>query len=225
MRALLRACARVNRKCGLHVTMGCQNSRWARMSSAKKSRVLHKIGEAYNYFLAGFESMLPMSRRDGQNIYTGRPRIGTMTFNNIESNADYGRLAFGRGHVNIGKFWRAGIIEFRAHNGTLNGHKIETWALLHHQLMAWAVNTNHPNYAADLRNYTPDIQGLLECLNVGSDLVTRCMNRASEVAQNHRMPESQYWRDYSRHQLMARDEVREIEEDNRLEVRSIMAVA
>ena len=67
------------------------------------------------------------------------------------------------------------------HNGTLNGHKITTWALLHHQILSFAANSTS---FADFRNFSPTLEGLMTMLNVGSDLKRDLRARQEEVGMD-----------------------------------------
>tara|TARA_Y100000004_G_scaffold167001_1_gene199227 strand:- start:209 stop:634 length:426 start_codon:yes stop_codon:yes gene_type:complete len=83
--------------------------------------------------------------------------------------------------VNLTKFATDGVIEFRMHNGTLNGHKITTWALLHHQILSFAANSTS---FEDFRNFSPCLEGLMTMLNVGSDLKRDLRARREEVGMD-----------------------------------------
>lgn len=91
------------------------------------------------------------------------------------------RYGIGRGVLNIGNFTSNGTIEFRQHNGTLNGAKITNWALLCGRIVSWATTQEHPNFAKDLRNFTPDLAGLMDLLNLGTELRRDLTARAQET--------------------------------------------
>ena len=158
--------------------VGNSSARFRRMGISAKSRVAGRIVEAYDYFWDAFCDLVSKSRRD--NGFCLRPhmrngqKFGIGTKSHYQSNLH--RMT-GRGAVNLGNFAGSGLIEFRMHNGTLNSTKITNWALLHHQLISWACNTD----PVDFRNHSPDLTGLLEMLNVGSDLKTALILRASET--------------------------------------------
>jgi len=197
MKALVRAGARVNISCGTHVTMGVKNcnARIARMSTKKQNKCAGKIVEAYLYFHNVFDSLVSASRRYGSpsssNAYTmNRPNVYT-TYG-MGTGEHYNRMVssgVGRGTVNIGHFASKGVIEFRQHNGSLNGLKMMAWTQLLTKLISWSINENGVNFGKDLRTFEPSFSGLMEMLNVGSDLRTTLESRVAStrgfVNSNH----------------------------------------
>ena len=183
MKAMSRAGAKVNRSCGTHITTCLYNSaRFKRMSSKRQSHTLNKMIEAYLYFYAeGFCSVVAPSRREFSP--TRSTYGGFYTFQQLERGYNSSAMEFGVGQVdnagyqiqrkqmsrdafNIGKFSTSKLIEFRQHQGTLNGEKITAWCKLLTGLFHWALNENHPNYGKDLREFEPSFEGMLECLNI-----------------------------------------------------------
>jgi|TARA_R100000479_G_scaffold176189_1_gene129526 hypothetical protein len=198
MRALKNAGAQVNKSCGLHVTMGVENvsMRYRRMGAWKKMSCLMNLAEAYHYFQAGFTSLNPESRNPysrQSDVYNGAIRMGWANqFGKNDKHtakaAAHGRknaisamLQLGRGVLNYGHIWNKGVIEFRQHSGSLNGTKITNWALLCHKLLSWALNPEHPNHGADVREYPPNLDGLINMTAVGSMLRDALEMRHSEL--------------------------------------------
>ena len=191
MTALSRAGAKVNRSCGLHTTFGIENSsaRFRRMSAKKKAQRICAIVDAYDYFMAGFDSLVSPSRR----FYEGRASSyasairyphGTSNAFGLQTAEDAQTIVergVGRGYLNIGSFLSKGIIEFRQHNGTLSRWKIYNWSLLLQRLVQWALNDRHTNHGCDVRNFAPTLHGLIEMLDCGSDLTTALLARADEL--------------------------------------------
>lgn len=194
MRAIARAGGKVNRTCGTHLTMGVKDvsARFRRMGANAQAKVAMLVVEIYDYFNVAFQSLVSESRRN--NSYCYRP-IGTgeQNFENRglrdlqtfgqSSKATYAgnlrRVQYQRGQVNLNKFASTGIIEFRMHNGTLNPKKITTWALLHHQILSFVCNNTS---FEDFRNFSPDLEGLMTMINVGSDLERDLRARRQETA-------------------------------------------
>lgn len=183
MKAMTRAGAKVNKSCGTHITTCLYNSaRFNRMSSKRQSHTLNKMIEAYLYFYAeGFCAVVSPSRREFSP--TRSTYGGFSAFRNLENGYNADAMEFGVGEVgnasyqiqrkslsrdafNINKFSTSGLIEFRQHQGTLNGEKITAWCKLLTGLFHWALNENHPNYGKDLREFEPSFEGMLECLNI-----------------------------------------------------------
>ncbi len=196
MKALKNAGAKVNKSCGLHVTMGVENvsMRYRRMGAWKKMSCLMNLAEAYHYFQAGFTSLNPESRNPhSRGSYNGAARIRwnnkfgkndkhtakALCLNN--KNNISGLLFLGRGVLNYGHIWNKGVIEFRQHSGSLNGTKITNWALLCHKLLSWALNPEHPNHGVDVREYPPNLDGLINMTAVGSMLRDALEARHSEL--------------------------------------------
>jgi len=189
MRAVTRAGGKVNKTCGTHLTMMMRDTsaRFKRMGTNAQSRCAWMLVEIYDYFNIAFQGLVSPSRR--YNGYCYRPYKNLAT-DGLEDMQTFGqgskarcaenlaRYGTQRGQVNLTNFATNGLVEFRMHNGTLNPHKITTWALLHHQMMSFVCN----NYSfEDFRNFTPDLEGLMEMLNVGSDLKRDLLARRAEV--------------------------------------------
>ena len=90
-------------------------------------------------------------------------------------------ISVGRGVLNLNNFFTAGVVEFRQHSATLDGHKIKNWALLCHKLLSWALNDAHINHGKDIRQYPPTLEGLLDCVNAGNMLIEACRVRKAEL--------------------------------------------
>ena len=214
MKAVTRAGGKVNRTCGTHLTMGVRDisARFRRMGANAQARVAMIIVEIYDYFNVAFKSLVSPSRRFNSYCYRPHMSVGVNWFNaertmglhalqtfGTASKATYAanlrRVHSQRGQVNLLKFATDGIIEFRMHNGTLNGHKITTWALLHHQILSFAANSTS---FEDFRNFTPDLEGLMEMLNVGSDLKRDLRARKDETpVVNHTDYDIQMMREHT----------------------------
>jgi len=191
MKAVARAGAKVNRTCGTHVTMGIKDvsARFRRMGRNAQAKVAMLVVEIYDYFNVAFQSLVSESRRN--NSYCYRPhhhRFSPQTgLAEIQTFGQGSKLTMARnlqlvrsqrGQVNLNKFATTGIVEFRMHNGTLSGHKITTWALLHHRILSFVCNNTS---FEDFRNFSPDLDGLMEMINVGSDLKRDLLARRDEV--------------------------------------------
>lgn len=190
MKAMERLGARVNRSCGTHVTVGVGNSygRFRRFSAARQMQVANNVVDLYCYFYAGFCALVSESRRHGS-----RTQSGYGGFSEVTQRVERARMGWGtnpqsiyhgisREAVNLRNFISSGIIEFRQHNGTLNGTKISNWANLMHSLLKVSINENHPNYRRDVRDFPPTLTGLLDYLCVGSTLRKALMDRAEELS-------------------------------------------
>ena len=178
------------------------------MGKGRQAQALGRIIDAYDYFMdAGFNSLVSQSRRPNspsRSQYAQAIRYPSTTPQSFGTRSQLDaqtlvRCGVGRGVLNIANFTAYGSIEFRQHNGTLDGHKITTWALLLGRLVAWATTQEHPNFAKDLRNYSPDLNGLMELLNLGTDLVRDLNARASQT--RGWMPQNRYAEAYLNFQV------------------------
>ena len=203
MKALRRAGAQVNKSCGLHVTMGVNNvsARFRRMGAYKRTSCMMNLVEAYNYFQAGFSDLNPASRnpyiagsynKESRMVWTGgisqAPINGckdkTFVKEWLQSNSyepHHSFVSVGRGVLNLNNFFTTGVVEFRQHSATLDGHKIKNWALLCHKLLSWALNDAHINHGKDVRQYPPTLEGLLDCVNAGNMIIDACRVRKTEL--------------------------------------------
>jgi len=205
MKALKRAGCVVNKQTALHVHTGIRNTsaRFRRMGKGRQAQAIGRIVDAYDYFMdAGFNSLVSESRRPWSPSRTTYaqpidfPRATPQSFGTRSQTDAKGLLlrGIGRGVLHLGNFNQYGSIEFRQHNGTLNGHKITNWALLVGRLVSWAITDAHPNFAKDLRNFSPDLNGLMELLNLGTELRRDLTARASQTTGW--MPDNRYAQAY-----------------------------
>ena len=194
MKAISRAGGRVNSTCGTHLTMGVRDisARFRRMGANAQARVAMIVVEIYDYFWNAFCSLVSPSRRASHYCMKPMASIGfENSFGQASKATQAQKLAYfnntedyytrRKNAVNLTKFATDGVIEFRMHNGTLNGRKITTWALLHHQILSFAANNTS---FEDFRNYPPTLDGLMAMLNVGSDLKRDLLARREEVGMN-----------------------------------------
>lgn len=134
--ALTRAGCRVNRSCGLHVHV---EARSLGLDAIKRLVGLYLSGESV------IDSLLPLSRRGGANMYckslTGANRTAIDTAYNVAGVAS----AVSGGRVdryvklNLCSFWRHGTVEFRQHSGTVDGEKAIQWIRLCLRMVAAAM--------------------------------------------------------------------------------------
>tara|TARA_R100000388_G_scaffold94502_1_gene81989 strand:+ start:11662 stop:12741 length:1080 start_codon:yes stop_codon:yes gene_type:complete len=201
MKALKRAGAQVNKSCGFHITVGVKSSsaRARRMGAANLAQRIGRIVDAYDWFYEGaFCRLVSASRRRGAPSatyyggagihYTGRVpnTFGTGKKSHYQQMLRYG---VGRGAVNLQKVNEAAsLIEFRQHNGSLNGDKIINFALLLNKLVSWAINDEHPNHGLDIRQFPPSLNGLLTMVNAGSDMRTALEARERQVGNRGYQP-------------------------------------
>ena len=193
MKALKKAGAKTNKSCGLHVTMGVANcsARWSRMAAKKKASCMVNLADAYIYFMDyGFSELCSSSRSprsSNASNYASYPStnwdsmFGTATKQDFVHAGIRPMFTLGRGALNFNNLWSSGVVEFRQHNGTLDGNKIVNWALLCHKLLSTSINDEHIHNRVDVRNFTPNLEGLLEYVNAGSDLQTALFARQDEV--------------------------------------------
>lgn len=206
MKALRRAGADINKSCGLHVTMGVNNvsARFRRMGEYKRTSCMMNLIEAYNYFQAGFSSLNPASRNPyNYGTFNGESRMvwtggysqtaidgckdKAFVKNWVRATGEPSTAMFnsvGRGVLNLNNFFTAGVIEFRQHSATLDGHKIKNWALLCHKMLSWALNDAHINHGKDIRQYPPTLEGLLDCVNAGNMIIEACRARKVELMES-----------------------------------------
>ena len=185
-KALVRAGAQVNASCGTHVTIGIETafSRYRRFGVNKKARAIARIVEAYDYFQAGFNALVSPSRRNGHwcpDVHFGAYTDGVNRYGQGADTHNRGIMNYGAGRGVVHIKSRGKCIEFRQHNGTLNGNKLKNFASLVHRLCSWAINDNHANFNCDMRCFPPTFSGLMAFLNVGSDLTLALEQRVNQL--------------------------------------------
>jgi len=201
MKALSNAGAQVNKTCGFHITLGVRSSsaRARRMGAANLAQRIGRIVDAYDWFYEGaFCRLVSASRRRGAPSATYYGGAGVDYSRYVPNTFGTGkkshyqkmlRYGVGRGAVNLQKVnEEASLIEFRQHNGSLNGDKIINFALLLNKLCSWAINDEHPNHGVDIRQYAPNLNGLLTMVNAGSDMRTALEARERQVGNRGYQP-------------------------------------
>ncbi len=210
MKALQNAGAKVNKSCGFHVTIGIKSSsaRARRMGGANLAQRIGRIVDAVDWFIEGaFNKLVSSSRRYGSpsGTYYGGQNIRVNYNSEVPNTFGTGkkshyqymmRRGVGRNSpINLNKVnTRHALLEFRQHNGTLNGDKIVNFALLLNKLCSWAINDEHPNFGHDIRNYSPTLDSLLNMVNAGSDLRTALEARARQIGgRGHQASNMNKW--------------------------------
>lgn len=144
---LIAAGAKVNRSCGLHVHIGAR---------ALTINTLKKLAYLYHDHEDAIDSVMPPSRRSGNNTYCAPLKGGT----NFERLAEarfpqdiaYAIRSGGRYvKLNYVAFGRHGTVEFRQHSGTVDPIKITKWVFFCSRLVELAQRTaNEPRFAANI---------------------------------------------------------------------------
>ena len=136
----------VTTACGLHVTIDCSDFSWNDLQN------LVVLWARYESFFFG---MLPASRRDnhfcqplraayfGQHESSLYPIVRNLIA--ARSSTQFSRVgqqASKYWSMNISKFWRSGLVEFRLHSGSVNYEKIRRWMMTLLSLVAAAKRGN-----------------------------------------------------------------------------------
>lgn len=131
---------RVSRACGTHVHVGVRDRFGQQIGFFKE------LLQTYAKFQPVIDQLLAPSRRGRNNTYcqpiTWTPQLAAAT-----TLQELGRLA-GAGHFANPNFYdafsRHGTVEFRQHQGTLNGEKLTNWIKLCLRLVAHAAKNDEP---------------------------------------------------------------------------------
>ena len=127
MKALKAAGARVDRRCGLHVHHDVNDL---------DGETIARLVESYAYHQASIDTFLPASRRGGQWCGHFRGREVGMVCEALRRDAASLRsgatdMPVDRYRtVNVTAYAKYGTVEFRQHQGTLNGRKAAAWVSL-----------------------------------------------------------------------------------------------
>ena len=192
MKALSRAGAMVNTSCGTHVTISANNSRWNRMSLRKTARVCSNI----NNFVVKYGDVIDMivapSRRGtrtggrspsgycNRNQYWGeeyefsRPNMGRY------SNINWSNFRLGNAnrtlHAQARDTRLGNRMEFRQHQGTMNGAKLANWIRLNHKIISQFVNDNM-SAGTNPMGQSADFGGFCVALDLGEELKQYMIDR------------------------------------------------
>ena len=192
MKALSRAGAMVNTSCGTHVTISANNSRWNRMSLRKTARVCRNI----NNFVVKYGDVIDMivapSRRGtrtggrspsgycNRNQYWGeeyefsRPNMGRY------SNINWSNFRLGNAnrtlHAQARDTRLGNRMEFRQHQGTMNGAKLANWIRLNHKIISQFVNDNM-SAGTNPMGQSADFGGFCVALDLGEELKQYMIDR------------------------------------------------
>lgn len=152
MKVLTRLGCRVNRTTGLHVHIGAND-----LSTGE----LHNVFRFYRQNEQIFDSIVARSRRGDDNTYT----------RSLRNYSDFPTTRYTK--VNYQSYLKYGTIEFRQHQGSLNGDKAEHWIKLVRQIIATAK-------IKDSRQFS-DLEGMLSYLNLSDD-ISWYLERQEELA-------------------------------------------
>jgi Putative amidoligase enzyme len=152
VKALLDAGAKVDKTCGLHVHVGADG-----MTGADILRVI----DIYTANGSHIDSVLAQSRHNTRwaKKYTQAHRsYNAQRIRNLATAIDtasiteaINRLSVDRYQtVNLASYLRHGTVEFRQHQGTLNGEKIATWVRLVLSIIEKAIVTDDASAQTDL---------------------------------------------------------------------------
>lgn len=129
---------RVNRSCGMHVHVGMRDQFGQRVG------VFKEIIRTYNKYESIIDQLTAPSRRG---VSGGNGYCSTVPWSDRIANAtnlDELRQGHSRreSKVNLHAYWRHGTIEFRHHQGTVNGEKARNWVLFCLRLVAHGAKNN-----------------------------------------------------------------------------------
>lgn len=116
---LTRLGCKVNRKCGLHVHVGVRNEQ---IDFFKRLARLYQVAET------AIDQVLAPSRRGYSNVYCQPVRVNSAldhatTVSQVASTVSSSRYC----KLNLHSFARHGTVEFRQHQGTVEGDKVIHW--------------------------------------------------------------------------------------------------
>ena len=159
IRAVMRAGAKVNTSCGLHITLGTNNSRWNRLGHAKMAKVLHRLCHSYSHFHGAIGQLLAPSRRQNGNGFA-HVRTRDVSGYSTRANNWYKYEA-----INLSKMTTGGCIEYRQHQGSFNAKKVLQWARLLRNFQTTALNEE--NADRDHQNFNGDsVEDLMDFLGM-----------------------------------------------------------
>jgi hypothetical protein len=164
--AALAAGCKVNKKCGLHVHLG------ARGLSGQFFRNLIRL---YRSHEGAIDSCLAPSRRASLNPYCrSLTALSAQTIAAVtgEPSAAHGVAANRYQKINFQSYWRHGTVEFRQHQGTVEGQKVINWIKF---CIALADKANCGEEWVDMRGDT--LQNLVEAINLDGSVASYLFNR------------------------------------------------
>ena len=192
MKALARAGAMVYSTCGTHVTISANNSRWNRMSLRKTAKVCRNI----NNFVVKYGNVIDMivapSRRGtrtggrspsgycNRNQYWGEEYELSRPSMQRYSNINWGNFRLGNAnrtlHAQARDTRLGNRMEFRQHQGTMNGAKLANWIRLNHKIISQFVNDNM-SAGTDPMGQSADFGGFCVALDLGDELKQYMIDR------------------------------------------------
>lgn len=125
MRIVRELGGRVNRSCGLHIHHSAQEL------SPKQARM---VSHFYSALYDCFNSIFSLSRH--HNVYAAVDNA-----QRVHQMRDGDMRTANRGAVNLTAIFRHGTIEFRQHQGSLNGTKATSWIVFTQQFMLGALRS------------------------------------------------------------------------------------
>lgn len=143
--------AKVNATCGLHVHHS---------GAGLRPEQLRRVEQVYSHFYPIFRQAFPNSRQFNQ--YCQVPSDGRVRTDSAQNRVGVNRYRA----VNLSAMLRHGTVEFRQHQGTLNGDKAEAWIVFTQELLRGAVASNRMfNRKTDPKNMKRGILNVLGLYN------------------------------------------------------------
>lgn len=158
-RVLTRVGCKVDRKCGLHVHVGCRS---------RQVSFFRSLVAAYRHFEPALDSVLAPSRRGHVNgfcqpvAYNPVALAAATTVREVAAAAGQTHFDMPRSHqryrkLNLLSFGAYGTVEFRQHQGTVEARKAEMWVRLCMRMVARATGLSD---LATVHAMTRDLAGL-----------------------------------------------------------------
>ncbi len=168
--AVLKVCednGKVNRSCGVHVHVEIKNQDTMEKSVKKVMKFFGKYENALN-------GLISKSRRGNNNGYCRDnfyneedlyKVFGTINSTSVKTLIKTNTWFNGRDKWNFKNYWSQGTVEFRAHQGTLNGEKIANWVFLTQAIINYALDSRGTIIKKDTTTKTYTRKDMLKELN------------------------------------------------------------
>lgn len=155
----------VNRACGFHVHIGVRDRFSQRVGMFKE------LQRTYHRFERVIDQLIAPSRRGNVNQWCQQP-VWNEQVERARNLEDLRRLLGGKYRkIGIDSYWRHGTLEFRHHQGTINGEKVTNWVMFCLRMIAHAAKNTEVSRESEARPaYRPPAAPQQRDLNTGTPL-------------------------------------------------------
>jgi hypothetical protein len=180
MRALREAGATVDRSCGMHVHVSVQDL--SNSARAELVRQWYRHHDTFDRFIAKYRTKQGYDEGDGASYRSFCPRASHHEWDDQASAMERsGRFGYTDKYrsLNLTPYAKYGTLEFRGHQGSLNGRKASNWV----RLLVGFIDAISENHESELADGLGLLGSLVDLGKIKQDTAAYLTLRAEQLAR------------------------------------------